>query len=273
MASIQVHASAWRAKEWILAPGDESTGGARCASSFAHRRTASRRSACSNAARRTAADGWEAPAASSSPRRRLAAGSTPALRGRGCSAEGTEMCTPAADAACSAMCGDDGGALFIHGSLYTHARTPRGRVRCDSACARSAPSCVSKRGQELQNARQACAQYFTHRRLPAFVRHAVSPLSSNLLLATTMLGRAAAAARCTLHPARRTASCATVGRRCIASESGSTAASSSAPAAARGSTVDDAEVRKFSQLAGQWWSGVGGAFEGLHSLNRVRVPI
>ena len=39
------------------------------------------------------------------------------------------------------------------------------------------------------------------------------------------------------------------------------------------STVDAAEVRKFSLQAARWWQDTGGPFAGLHRLNAVRVPL
>lgn len=105
--------------------------------------------------------------------------------------------------------------------------------------------------------------------LPLFAHHRLCPL----LTEHSMLSRVKTAACAALRPARVVA-CDVIGRRCVANQSENLSALPAAPAAGpRGGTVDDAEVRKFSQLAGQWWSGMGGAFEGLHSLNRVRVPI
>lgn len=39
------------------------------------------------------------------------------------------------------------------------------------------------------------------------------------------------------------------------------------------STLDLAEVSKFSALSKQWWRDTGGPFSGLHRLNEVRVPL
>jgi 2-polyprenyl-6-hydroxyphenyl methylase / 3-demethylubiquinone-9 3-methyltransferase len=39
------------------------------------------------------------------------------------------------------------------------------------------------------------------------------------------------------------------------------------------STLDLAEVSKFSALSKQWWHDTGGPFSGLHRLNEVRVPL
>lgn len=43
--------------------------------------------------------------------------------------------------------------------------------------------------------------------------------------------------------------------------------------AASSTTIDDAEIRKFTALADQWWKDADGPFAGLHQLNSVRVPI
>jgi ubiquinone biosynthesis O-methyltransferase len=52
------------------------------------------------------------------------------------------------------------------------------------------------------------------------------------------------------------------------------AGSAAAPAAAARTTVDEAEVRKFSALAASWWRDDGrGPFAPLHSLNALRVPL
>lgn len=52
------------------------------------------------------------------------------------------------------------------------------------------------------------------------------------------------------------------------------ARASAGPSAPNGSTVDEAEVRKFSALAGSWWRDDGhGPFAALHSLNALRVPL